>query len=68
MVIMLLSFVVFRQCYLFVVSNFISNTITPIALGYPAGWVLCSALMLLHYKRSAFGEKSLIEQESAAAT
>ncbi len=51
MVIMLCSFVAFRQCYLFIMSNFISNTILPLAMGYPAGWLVCSAITLLYYHR-----------------
>ena len=50
MFIMLSSFVLFRQCYLYVMSNFISNTILPLAMGYPAGWLLCSTLTLLYYR------------------
>ena len=51
MVIMLLSFVLFRQCYLYVMSNFISNTILPLAMGYPAGWLVCSTITLIYYRR-----------------
>jgi len=51
MVIMLCSFVAFRQVYLYVMSNFISNTILPLALGYPAGWVLFSAAILIYYRK-----------------
>ena len=47
---MLFSFVFFRQIYLFVMSSYISNTILPIALGYPAGWLLCSIIMTIAYK------------------
>lgn len=50
MVIMLSSFVLFRQIYLFVMSNYISNTILWIAFSYPAGWIVCSALTLLYYR------------------
>ena len=50
-VLMLSCYVVFRQCYLFVMSNYISNTILPLALGYPAGWVLFSTAMFLYYKK-----------------
>jgi len=60
MLIMLLSFVVFRQAYLFVVSNFISNEIVPLAMGYPAGWLVCSALTLLYYRRAQFGKSRLV--------
>ena len=52
MFIMLGSFVLFRQLYLYVMSNFISNTIVPIALAYPAGWLLCSTLTVIHYSRT----------------
>lgn len=43
------SFVVFRQIYLFVVANYISNTVKPIAFSYPAGWILCSIIMTIMY-------------------
>jgi len=50
MIIMLSSFVLFRQTYLFVVSNFISNTILPIAMAFPAGWVLSAVITFIYYK------------------
>lgn len=53
MLIMLGSFVVFRQAYLYVVSHFISNTILPLAMGYPAGWLVCSAATYLYYRRTS---------------
>ena len=48
MYIMLGSFVVFRQVYLFAVSQ-IANTITWVALGYPFGWIVASVASLLFY-------------------
>ena len=57
MVIMLLSFVGFRQIYLYVMANHISNTVVPIALSYPAGWLLCTTLMTIYYKKSKFMKK-----------
>lgn len=51
MYIMLGSYVVFRQIYLYVVSHYISNTILPIAFGYPAGWIMCCTVMILYYLR-----------------
>lgn len=50
MIIMLSCFVLFRQTYLFIVSKFISNTILPIAMGFPAGWALSAAITLIYYK------------------
>ena len=49
MIIMLCSFVLFRQAYLNIVSRFISNTILPLAMGYPAGWFVCSLVTLIYY-------------------
>ena len=50
MFIMLGSFVVFRQIYLFVMSR-VANEIIPIAMSYPAGWILCSVLTLIYYRK-----------------
>ena len=51
MVIMLFSFVVFRQAYLFVVRQ-MGNSLLGVTLAYPTGWVLCSVLMAVCYYRS----------------
>lgn len=56
MLIMLGSFVVFRQIYLFIISR-ITSTVHFIALGYPVGWIVCCALILLHIKRSGWEKK-----------
>ena len=65
MIIMLGSFVVFRQIYLYVVSNFISNTILPLAMSYPAGWLVCSVLTLAYYRRANLGSKRLVDDNIA---
>lgn len=62
MIVMLSSFVFFRQIYLFIVSKFIRNTIIPIAMGYPAGWLVCSLLMLIFYRR-LFTDKALLKHK-----
>ena len=49
MVIMLSSFVVFRQVYLFLVSCLI-GTLRAVAFGYPAGWIVCSVSLLIYYR------------------
>ena len=61
MLIMLGSFVVFRQIYLYVMAHFISNEIVPIAMGYPAGWFVCSAVTLLYYAHCKFDSHRLVE-------
>lgn len=60
MIIMIGSFVVFRQIYLFVMANFISNEIIPIAMGYPAGWAVCSAATLIYYKKTDLMKTKLV--------
>ncbi|MEA5040205.1 MAG: MATE family efflux transporter [Clostridiaceae bacterium] len=50
MFMMLGSFVVFRQIYLYVGTKFIHG-IEFVALGYPVGWLLCSILMYIYYRR-----------------
>ena len=63
MFIMLGSFVVFRQIYLYVVANFISNTVMPIAMGYPAGWCLCSTLTLIYYHHADLNRNTVLENK-----
>ena len=65
MYVMLCSFVLFRQCYLFVMSNYISNTILPLAMGYPAGWAVCSLVLTLYYHRFRLSGTKLNLEESA---
>ena len=64
MFIMLGSFVLFRQVYLFITANFISNTIIPIAMSYPAGWLLCSTLTLIYFHRTSLTKNRLVEDEN----
>lgn len=56
MFIMLFSFVVFRQIYLFIVSR-LGATAGVIALGYPMGWMMCSALLLIYYYHGRWARK-----------
>lgn len=61
MIIMLMSFVVFRQIYLYVVTSAVSNDIIPVALGYPAGWFVCAVTTIVYYKLCKFGKHRLIQ-------
>ena len=51
MFVMLFSFVFFRQAYLFV-NRLLGNSFMGVTLAYPMGWVVCSVLMVLFYRRS----------------
>jgi len=59
MYIMLASFVAFRQVYLFIMSH-VCNEIIPIALSYPAGWLLCSALTLIYYHKTNLAKSRIV--------
>ena len=60
MVFILFSYVLFRQIYLFITSNFISNTLLPLAMAYPAGWIVCSILMFWYYRTHDLNRTSLV--------
>ena len=62
MIIMLSSFVVFRQIYLYIMSNYISNTMLPIGMAYPAGWLVCSIITILYFRHADFTKHRLTEQ------
>ena len=51
-VIMLASFVAFRQVYL-AVTKALGAGFVSVALAYPVGWIMCSTLLVLRYSRSA---------------
>ena len=63
--IMLASFVVFRQIYLYIMANYISNTILPIAMGYPAGWLVCSVLTLIYYSHVDLAGKRVVDDPTS---
>lgn len=64
--IMLGSFVVFRQIYLYI-TKLLSGSRFFVALAYPVGWLLCSSLLFVFYRRSAlFRKKDTVSGETAA--
>ncbi len=60
MIIMLISFVAFRQVYLWFVSNYISNELLALAFGYPMGWGLCCILTVVYYLKVGYKSRNLI--------
>ena len=61
MYIMLGSFVVFRQLYLFAAYR-LWGTVVPIALGYPAGWVLCSIIFIFYYRSGRWKNAAIFRE------
>ena len=66
MIIMLASFVAFRQAYLYVMANFISNTVLPIVMSFPAGWVLSAIITLIYYKITGLRPKEKKEKNATS--
>lgn len=50
MLIFLISFVAFRQVYLYITSHIFNNYLV-IAMGYPAGWLVASVLISVYYHK-----------------
>lgn len=59
MVMMLSSYVLFRQIYLFAASHLLPGNPQVISLGYPLGWVLCTVLMTIYYRKSNWQKRCL---------
>ena len=60
MIIMLCSFVLFRQIYLFFMAR-ICNEIIPIAMSYPAGWLVASTATLIYFHKVKLGKTRLVD-------
>lgn len=56
MIIMLLSYVAFRQVYLFIVKQ-VCYVPGLVGFGYPAGWMVCALLTTLYYWFSGWDKK-----------
>lgn len=67
MIIMLLSFVGFRQLYLWLMANYISNTVFLISMAYPAGWLVCSIITLVYYRKVGLKKNRLLDASEMGA-
>ena len=56
MLIMLFSFVLFRQIYLYIATS-ICNTAAVVGFGYPIGWIVASILVELYYMSRKWEKK-----------
>lgn len=61
MICMLMSFVVIRQIYLFVMSRLTTSAVLT-GLGYPLGWILCCVALVCCYKLIPWEEKQAARQ------
>lgn len=60
MMVTLCSFVVFRQLYLYVMANFICNQVIPIAMAFPAGWLLSATVMSIYFSRAKLTDTKIV--------
>ncbi|MDD5973971.1 MAG: hypothetical protein PUC01_09685, partial [Spirochaetales bacterium] len=60
---MMSCFIVFRQIYLFIVSK-VYNHLILIALGYPLGWLLCTIILSIYYKKVDITSSSVFAHSS----
>ena len=63
MLLMLFSFVAFRQSYLFVMYRYISQALIPLAMSYPAGWLMASILLTLYFRIVGLRKGRLVKDE-----
>ena len=49
MIIMISTFVVLRQIYLFTVTHYVANTPQLVGFGYPVGWMSCCLVEVTYY-------------------
>ncbi len=67
MIVTLISFVAFRQVYMFIISR-VWNEFFVVGFGYPAGWVVCAVLMLIIYRRIDLGSRTLVSDPAPDET
>lgn len=60
MLVTLCCFVGFRQLYLYVMANYICNEAIPIAMAFPAGWVLSAIIVLIYFARTKLTQTKLV--------
>ncbi len=63
MIVNLASYVGFRQLYLYVTANFISNTVVPIIFSYPAGWLVSMVVYIIYYNVRGLSSKNVVTEK-----
>ncbi len=63
MIIMISSYVLFRQLVLYVVSRVFPGNFIPIVLAFPAGWVMACTLMCIYFSRTKIEKTRVVKEE-----
>lgn len=61
--IMIFGFIIFRQSYLFIITRVLPDVLLPVALGYPAGWIVCSTLMVIYFSRTDLEKYVIVKRD-----
>lgn len=64
MMITIFCYVIFRQIYLFIMTNFVANEMIYVCLGYPAGWILCTIIVSIYYKHTDLSKEAVTAKRS----
>ena len=64
MVIMLLCFVVIRQIYLYIATNYFANTPVVVAMSYPVGWTTGCIIEVIYYFLRVRKQKTQVKKSS----
>ena len=46
---------------MFIMANYISNTVLPLTMAYPAGWVLCTILLFFYYRKADLTKNAVVK-------
>lgn len=60
MFILLFSFVLFRQIYLYTITQ-ITDSVYAVGLGYPVGWIVCSLLVEAYYLSGKWEKRVMMD-------
>ncbi|MCQ2552907.1 MAG: MATE family efflux transporter [Clostridia bacterium] len=63
MIVNLTCYVFLRQLYLFTVSHIWPGVLLPVSLAYPMGWMVCTIIVVIYYRKVGFGVKGSIAQQ-----
>ena len=66
MLITIFCYVIFRQIYLFVLTNYFVNKMIPVCLGYPLGWILCTIISSIYFHRTDLSKQAVTGKGQSA--
>jgi Na+-driven multidrug efflux pump len=65
LIIILSSYVGFRQIYMFIISYYVSNTVMPLTFAMPISWVIAATASLIYLKKVGLKKSGIVEPSGA---